>query len=242
MGPTVHVAGHVSPVPLPDKYLQRLPFFHNLLPDRFTLVMFLAVGLVLALGLHELARARLPLKVVGWSLAVLGLAAICPVVNYPVTPSPRLAAFETGWVCPQHASARPGNVLVLPAQDEMALRWQNEAGFCYTMPSATGMTGTNAGYVTSQNLLLTAGNPGLPLPALTPPVRAEAAADMVTLGVSEIIVAPWQPALPIMTAAGQQQLVVWVTALLGEKPAQDGDTYLWAHLPSATSVATGGGG
>ena len=240
MGPTVHVAGHVSPFPLPDRYLQRLPFFHNLLPDRFAVLMFLGAGLVLALGLHELAQAKVPLRVAGWSLAVLGLAAICPVVNYPIASSPPLAAFYTGWVCPPGASSHPGNVLVIPATDEMALRWQDEAGFCFTMPSATGMTGTNSSFQASQDLLLTVGTPPLALPALTPPVRAEAAGDIVTLGVSEIIVAPWQPALPTMSETGQHQLVAWVTELLGEQPQQNGDTYRWAHLPSVDSIADGG--
>ena len=239
MGSTLHVDGHITFFPLPDKYLQGLPFFHNLLPDRFTSVTFLGAGLVVALGLNELGRAGLPLKLIGWGLAVVGLAAICPVVRYPATPSPPLPAFTTGWACPRPASSPPAKALVMPAIDEMALRWQDEAGFCFTMPSAHGMTGTNSGDIGPQPMLLSVGGPGQPLPALTPPVRAEAAGEIVTLGLSEIVVAPSTPAVPIMTAAEETRLVAWVTALLGQKPAQSGTTFLWAHLPSPASIATG---
>jgi len=248
MGPTLHFAGHVSssqhglPVPLPDDYLQRLPLFHNLLPDRFALVMFFGVGFVLALGLTELLgrRARWPAKGAGWGLSVLGLAAIAPVVNFPYVASPSLAAFTTGWACPHPAApaSRPGappTVLVLPATDELNLRWQAEAGFCYTMPSATGMTGTNSAY-TPSDVLLTVGTPGAPLPAITPALRREVAAEIQAMGVSEVIVSPWQWSVPIMTAAGQAQLVSWVTSLLGEPPAQNGSTYMWAHLPPASAI------
>ncbi|MGC8627990.1 MAG: hypothetical protein ACP5VR_10680 [Acidimicrobiales bacterium] len=248
MGSTLHFDGHVSssqhglPVPLPDDYLQRLPFFHNLLPDRFALLMFLGVGFVVALGLNELGarRYRWPLKSASWSLAVLGLAAIAPVVHYPFTASPPLAAFDSGWACPSRsASARPGspppNVLVLPAIDELNLRWQAESDFCFTMPSATGTTGTNSAY-TSNYVLLSVGVPGAALPAITPSLRKEAASEISAMGITEVIVSPWQWSAPVMSPSGQAQLVNWVTALLGEKPAQNGTTYLWAHLPPASAI------
>ena len=138
----------------------------------------------------------------------------------PATPSPPLAAFTTGWACPRPGALPPAKALVLPAIDEMALRWQDEAGFCFTMPSAHGMTGTNSGDIGPQPMLLSVGGPGQALPALTPPVRAEAAGEIVTLGLSEIVVAPSTPAVPIMTAAEETRLVAWVTALLGQKPAK----------------------
>jgi hypothetical protein len=245
MGPTLHVDGDVTSFSLPDKYLQRLPFFHNLLPDRFTTMMFLGVGMLVALGLNELAHGRSSLNVVGWGLALLGLAAICPVVRYPAFPSPPLPAFTTGWVCPAHATSMPAQALVLPAVDEMVLRWQAEADFCFTMPSATGMTGTNAGDLGPQPMLLTIGRAGRRLPALTPTVRAEAAGEIVRLGVTEIIVAPRSPAVPNMSATEQSLLVAWVTALLGQGPAQSsgtsqsGETFVWAHLPSPSSITAG---
>ena len=65
MGPTLHVLGHVSHVYLPDFVLQKLPFFHNLLPDRFASMMTLGVGLLVALGLDELKRLKRPPAMAG---------------------------------------------------------------------------------------------------------------------------------------------------------------------------------
>ena len=105
----------------------------------------------------------------------------------------------TGYACPRSSagtgsSSRPV-ALVLPTINEMALRWQAEARFCYTMPSATGMTGTNAGDVGQLPLILTIGQPGLNLPALTPGLRADLAEQIKSLHISEIIVAPGVPVL-----------------------------------------------
>jgi hypothetical protein len=251
MGSTLHFAGHVSsskqglPVPLPDDYLQRLPFFQNVLPDRFALLMFLGVGLVLALGLselHDLGRASRPIKATGWGLAVVGLAAIAPVIGYPYNASPPQPAFNTGWACPKRSSpgGPPPTALMLPAVDELNLRWQAESGFCFTMPSATGMTGTNGGFV-SQDVLLSVGSPSYGLPPITPDLRQQAARELSLMRIAEIVVSPWQWSSPPETSADQAQLVGWVTSLLGQNPAHNGSTYLWSHLPSATAIEAGSG-
>ena len=249
MGSTLHFAGHVSsskqglPVPLPDDYLQRLPFFHNLLPDRFALLMFLGVGLVLALGLSELGalgRAHWPLKATSWGLAVIGLAFITPVIGYPYNASPPQAAFTSGWACPMRPSrVPPPTALVLPAVDELNLRWQAESSFCFTMPSATGMTGTNGAFAPS-DVLLSVGSPSYGLPPITPALRQEAARELSSMHVAEVIIGPWQWSSPPETSADQAQLVSWITALLGQGPAQNGSTYLWSHLPSANAISAGG--
>ncbi len=249
MGSTLHVDGHRefrSFLRLPDFLLQKLPFFHNLLPDRFASMMFLGVGLLLALGLHELRRLKRPFQVGGATLAVVGLAFCCPIVNYPASTSPLFTAFVTGWACPARAPgsgpAHPPVVLMLPAIDELDLRWQAESKFCYVMPSDTGMTGTNAGVIRRLHLLLTVGDPGAPMPALTPAVRAQAAADIQALHVTEIVVPPESPATPVWSPQGQAEMVVWLQQLLGQQPEQSLDpyiSYVWKHLPAAGDIASG---
>ncbi len=249
MGSTLHVDGHrhfMSFLRLPDWVLQKLPFFHNLLPDRFTSVMFLGVGLLVALGLEELRGLKLGLRVAGTGLAVTGLAFLCPIVNYPASASPLFTAFDTGWACPARpstaATAHAPVALVLPAKDELDLRWQAESKFCYVMPSDTGMTGTNSGFIRRLHLLLTVGDPGAPVPAITPAVRAQAAADIRSLDVSEIVVPPESPATPLWTPQGQAEMVVWVQQLLGQDPEQSLDpyiTYVWKHLPPVADIASG---
>ena len=244
MGPTVHVLGHVSRVYLPDYVLQKLPFFHNLLPDRFASTMTLGVGLLVALGLDELKRLRRPAIVGGWALAGVGLVAIFPTVHYPNSDSAVYKAFYTGFSCPLSApgSSHPPVALVLPVVNELDLRWQAESKFCFVMPSDTGMTGTNSGDVTGQGVLFTVGNPLLPMPPMTAAVRKEAAQEIQALDIKEIVVGPENPASPPGTPQDQAQLVAWVGWLVGQAPLQSTDpyiSYVWKHLPSVADIASG---
>ncbi len=217
MGETVHDKGHITAYVVPDSWLQALPFFHNLLPDRFASVMFLGVGLLVAVGLDELRRFKIAVQVPAWSLTALGLVAIFPITTFPSGASPRYSAFESGFACPapdsgpvQASGSRLGGAgfreadvegdtllgsvaLVLPSINEMALRWQAESRFCFIMPSDTGMTGTNGGDVGQLRLMVSLGQPGTKLPALTPAVRAQAADDIKALHIKEIIIAPAYP-------------------------------------------------
>ena len=96
LGPSLHVLGHTTAFELPDAWLQDLPLYHNLLPDRFASMMFLSVGWLVAIGLDELRRFSLPLKAPAWALAALGLVALFPITAYPAASSPMYAAFATG--------------------------------------------------------------------------------------------------------------------------------------------------
>ena len=58
------------------------------------------MGLLVALGLDELARLGVPYKVVGWALAGLGLASLFPATGFPAAGSPLYTAFDTGLACP----------------------------------------------------------------------------------------------------------------------------------------------
>ena len=248
MGPQAHLGGARSGLELPDAWLQDLPFFHNILPDRFASVMFVGVGLLVALGLNELKRFALPVKVSGWAVASLGLVALIPITNFPSATSPVYSAFVTGYACPPATSVTKTSprpvALVLPTINELALRWQAEARFCYAMPSATGMTGTNAGDVGQLPVILTIGQPGLNLPALTPGLRADVAQEIKTLHISEVIVAPQYPfsGLPPWTPNEQAQLIAWLEGLLGPVQGQSHDpyiTYVWWHLPPLSNIASG---
>jgi hypothetical protein len=132
--------------------------------------------------------------------------------------------------------------LVLPVVNELDLRWQAESKFCFVMPSDTGMTGTNSGDVTGQGVLFTVGNPLLPMPPMTAAVRAQAAQEIKSLDIEEIIVDPENPASPPGTPQDQAQLVAWVGWLVGQAPLQSQDpyiSYVWKHLPSAADIASG---
>lgn len=244
MGPTLHVRGHVTGLKLPFYYLQELPSMHNVLPDRFASAMTVGVGLLVALGCEELRRVKLAWAVASWALVALGLAAIFPITDYPAFGSPLYSAYTSGLVCPKTATrtGRPPVALVVPAVDEMDLRWQPEAGFCYVMPSDTGMTGTNSADVKSQPLLLLLGQPGQGLLDRTPALRAQAAQEISRLHISEVIIAPEYPASPAWAPVGQAQAVAWLEWLLGQAPVQSGgpySSYVWDHLPPVSAIASG---
>jgi hypothetical protein len=248
MGPTVHISGHVSHLDLPDYLLAKLPVFHNLLPDRFASMMTLGEGLLVALGLEELKRLKRPAMAGGWALVGAGMAAIFPIIHFPANASPLFSAFTGGLACPPvgpsgpSARRRPPVALVVPATNELDLRWQAESGFCFVMPSATGMTGTNKGDLKKRGLLLKLADPVHAMQAPTPALRAEAAQEIQELGIREIVVGPESPAVPNGSPEQQAEAVVWVEWLLGQAPQQGYDmyrSYFWKDLPPVSDIASG---
>jgi hypothetical protein len=243
LGPTLHYNGRVTSHNLPDYWLDKLPFFKNLLADRFASMVSIGIGLLVALGAEELRRRKAVLQVPGWALVGLGLAAIFPTTNFPAAGSPRYLAFETGQSCPgRPPGAPPPTALVVPSVNEMDLRWQEEAHFCFKMPSATGMTGTNSADLGFQGVLLNLGQPGQPLLPTTPAERALAGRELSRMHIEEIVVGPEWPAVPAWTPQGQAEAVSWVTWLVGRAPEQSKDpyiAYIWKDLPPASDIASG---
>lgn len=245
LGPTLHWDGHVTHHNLPFYYLEKLPLFHNVLADRFASMTSLAVGLLVAIGCDELRRLAAPAKAAGWSLAALGLVALIPITDFPAAASPSYSAFEGGLACPApsaHAGGHRLVALLVPAVDEMDLRWQAEASFCFAMPSDTGMTGTNSADVGPQGILRTLGDPGQALLPMTPAAREEAAAEIARLGIDEVVVVAEWPAVPQWSPQGQANAVAWLQWLLGEPPRQSDDpyrSYVWSDLPPVSDIASG---
>jgi hypothetical protein len=250
LGPTLHIHGHDTGIRMPMDLLAKIGPFKNLLPDRFASVMTLFAGMLVALGLeqlHRLGRFHLPALAGGWAVTALGVAFLFPITNFPASLDPLYNAYVGGLACPGASKIRshPPVALVMPAADELDLRWIAEANFCFVMPSDTGMTGTNSGDLGQQNVMLTVGNslnPGFPIPPLTPEVREEAALFIQDLQVQEIVVGPETPASPPWSPTEQAQLVNWVVGLTGQEPLQSCDpfrSYIWKHLPPAGDIASG---
>jgi hypothetical protein len=244
LGPTLHICGRVTNIVMPYDLLQHVGPLKNILPDRFASVMTLFAGLLVALGLQELSRLGKPAMAAGWAIGALGIVALLPITNFPASLDPLFSAYTDGLACPGASNnpAHPPVALLMPASDELDLRWQSEANFCFAMPSDTGMTGTNPGDVGQQNVMLTAGTPGTALPPLTPEVREEASIFLQDLDVQEIVVVPESPASPPWSPTGQAALVNWVTGLTGEQPTQSDDpfrSYIWEHLPTPADIASG---
>lgn len=242
MGPTLHVGGHVTGFRLPDDLLQHMPFFHNLLPDRFASMMTLGVALLVALGLDELKHLWKPVLAMGWALVALGMAALFPITDFPAANSPMYSAFVTGFSCPKPKAGDAPVALVLPGINEMNLRWQAEANFCFAMPTDTGMTGTNSHFRKGLGVLFTIGDPGQPELPTSTALRVQAAQEIQQYHISEIVVDPEWPTSPVWTPQGQAEVVVWIEWLLGQAPQHSKDDYLsyvWKDLPPVADIASG---
>ena len=248
MGSTLHYYGHNTQIPLPDKYLQKFPSMKNLLPARFASVADFGAGLLAALGLNELTRMKWPSRTVVWGVALAALVFIFPLDNYPASLAPVYPAFSSGWACPQPTPAvagatrgRPPVALFMPAGDELDLLWQAESHFCFSMPSARGMTGTSP--ITRElPPVLAAGVGGTPLPPVTSTVRQEFAEGLRAFHVQEILVAPESPSSPQGNPENQAELVTWLESLLGGPPQAYKEmnfAYAWKHLPSYQEIYTG---
>jgi hypothetical protein len=124
----------------------------------------------------------------------------------------------------------------------MNLRWQSEAGFCFAMPTDTGMTGTNSAYRKSLGVLFTLGEPGQPELPTTVALREQAAQEIEQYGIKEILVDPESPTSPPWEPQGQAEAVVWIEWLLGQAPQQSTDqyiSYVWKDLPPVSDIASG---
>ena len=246
LGPRFHFRSHSSYFPMPEDVLAHLPLFHNFLPDRFSTMMTLGAGWLLALGLNELKALPRPVMAGGWAVGLLGLVALVPITDFPAAGSPMYTAFSTGLACPQGgpriSAGLPRVALLIPVIDEMDLRWQAESNFCFVMPSATGMTGTNTGDVKNRGILFSLGNPGQPMLPTTAALREQAAQEIRQLRITEIVVAPEYPAVPIWDPQGQAEAVAWAQWLLGRPPVQSKDpyiSYIWKNLPPVNEIASG---
>jgi hypothetical protein len=174
------------------------------------------------------------------------MVAIFPTVHFPANASPSFGEFTSGLACPPagtgHPPGRPPVALVVPAVNELDLRWQAEAGYCFVTPSATGLTGTNSGDIKNRSFLLTLANPLRPMPPTTLAIRAQAARELQALDIREIVVVPQSPAAPNWSPQQQAEAVVWVEWLVGQAPQQGLSTYrayFWKDLPPVPDIASG---
>lgn len=132
LGTTLYVGGHRTGVPLPWHAFSELPLLRYAIPLRFTVYVFLATAVALAMWL---ARGSGPAR---WALAAAALLCLLPAVgNEQWHTSVKDAAFFDNGIYRRFLA--PGDrVLTLPAAGRN-MRWQVEADFSFDM--AAGYVG-----------------------------------------------------------------------------------------------------
>ena len=242
LGPALTVGGHRTGIPLPWRVVQGLPVLRDLLPVRFDAVMFLGVGLLVALGLEELSGRGLALRVPGVALAICGLVALVPAVPFPATAVATPQAFVNHSVCP----SRQADVAILPVTKEAVLRWQEAAGFCFAMPAAWGFTGRASGQwhqpLPFLHAVAVQAASGGAMPAVDATARDQVAAELLDARAAELVVAP-APAgtlLPAFPPAAASRLEGWLASVLGTPPRRVDGVAIWPLTTDAAPAAGSG--
>jgi hypothetical protein len=224
MGPRLHVAGHVTSIPLPWAVVGHLPLFESAVPSRLMLLAFLGVALLLADLVSAAARAA-PRRRAAWCAAIaVALVPLVPRWPYPSTEARVPAFFQPGGAA---AHLAPGSVvLVTPFSNHLssvAMLWQATAGYTFRMPEGEAFVpGPSLGPPPSHlQATLTALDRGEAVPS-SPEDRALTLRELSALGVETIVAGP---------SAGHDGTVRYLTSVLGRSPVRSGDVDVWRGVP-----------
>jgi hypothetical protein len=223
LGPSLHVGGHVTHFLLPWALLQALPLLNNVVPARFMIPGFLAIGMLVALILDDVARLRRPRARIAVGVALAAVA-----VSLLPKPIPAIA-FETPAFFTSAALERiaPGGVaVVVPFRNSVnAMVWQAQADMRYRMPSGRIFTpkptphlGPAPSPLVNELFAIEGGDAFVPL---TGEQRRLLLDDMRRIGVTAVVVGPSQHAPEVVDLFSQ---------LLGLPPHTVGGVQLWTDI------------
>jgi hypothetical protein len=228
LGPVLVLAGHISRIAMPWRLVSNLPVLRDLLPVRFTVVLDLLAGLLLALFLQWLGSRDRRTRAMVWGVTVLTLIVVVH-TPFPQAPISTPVAFVQQRMCPS-VSQKPPVVVVLPFVSEPAMGWQEEAGFCFRMPGGYLVSGSTT-RDSSGDLVQSFGPQPLPvvgvasqqaahglaLPVVTPHIRRQIHTELDHSGITTVVLGP---------SAGQAVLGRWLTSVFGS-PRKIGSTEIW---------------
>ncbi len=215
-GPSLHVAGRTTAVPLPWAGVQRLPLLENLLPGRISLVVGLFAAVLLAVFVDDLVRARR----VRWRLGGAGLVALVVLSWVPAgmrTTTIRTPTFFTTAAVDRIPAGSV--VLVVPYTtgplNEQAVLWQANARMRFRIVNGWVIVpgphwgGPNA---------ISAALGHVKTVRVTPHVRESILTDLRALDVRTVIVGP---------SSERAQDVSLLTRVFGRPPTTTAGVDLW---------------
>lgn len=131
LGPTLHVAGHVTRIPLPWRVLGHFPLLNSALPARLMLYAFLACALLVAVGIEQLVRqGKWRIRAIGAAVAALVVASLFPALPMAARPTAVPAFFTSASVrsIPDGSTA-----YILPSVNPETMLWQTVSGMRFRM-------------------------------------------------------------------------------------------------------------
>ena len=227
MGPQLHVAGHVSRLPLPWRAIQAIPVVSGALPARLFVYVVLLAALLAAAVVADALRApvRRPRAALVAGLFALTAIAFLPSLPFPSTPVGVPDFFRGGGV----AALPQGSVaLVAPfshdGPTDSPMLWQAEARMRFAMPEGY-FVGVRSGGIradgprpsaTGSVMIAIAGGRGAP--ALTPPLRSRLIGELRRWQVRTVLVGPMEH---------EDRMASFVTSLLRSSPRRVGGVWVW---------------
>jgi hypothetical protein len=233
-GPSFHVNGVDTHIPMPWRIFQGLPLAANLLPARFAMITYLAVAAVVALLVDAAMRRR------GWSmlpvgaLSIAALASLLPALPFSTAPAAvprffvsadvdRIPAGTVALVAPfingSHAEAA-----IWQAAAHMRFRTFEGWAF-WRMPD--GSNGGLAPETLLGNTLQGYADKATPFTSPAPDSRRRMLSELRGYKVQTIIVGP---------GAGRPQSVALISELLGRAPEAVGGVDVWWDVVAAPAV------
>jgi hypothetical protein len=256
LGPTVHVAGVTTLIPVAAfaavfllvrktapappimltfvsawAALAILPVFSNAYPGRLMVYVFLLAGLLFAMFV-DLVLAS-PMRPRAWAVAasVAVIVTLAPTLPFPATPM-QVPDFFTSTV---RDRVPEGSVaLVAPyayAWDDRAMVWQSAAGMWFRMPEGYGTVPgptVNPPATALGSLMMDIGQ-GLPYDGLSDPVRDRLHGDLARWSVRTVVIGPMEH---------EANMVSLFRDLLQREPEITGGVYVWANLTESSTRST----
>jgi hypothetical protein len=230
MGPTLHVGGHATHIPLPWVVVEHLPVLTNLVPARLMVYAFLMAGLLLALFIDHMWRERGRALAAGGVALAASAVLLLPTFDFTAATHDDPAFFRSGGDAqriPEGAS-----VLVTPfATNPITAStetWQVLSGMRFRVPSgyflqpnphpihtALDLTGPVPRPLSSALLDITFARGA---PQLTPTLRAQMLDDLRYWRTQVVVVGPF---------GHDDEMVALLTDLLGRPPQIDQGVWVW---------------
>jgi hypothetical protein len=228
MGPTLHVGGHQTHVPLPWVVFEHLPVFSNIIPSRVMLYAFLAAAMVLALFVDHVLREPGRVLAAGGVALVAALVLLLPRFDFPAAPHDDPQFFRGGGDAQRIAEG--GDVLIAPFVNHPAIAeaetWQVIAGMRFRVPSGYFLQPDPQGrddHLTGPVLRPLSSaivdiQEGRGAPPLTADLRARMQDDLRAWRIGTVVVGPWPHSA---------EVVRLLADLLGRPPQQDQGVSVW---------------
>jgi hypothetical protein len=228
LGPSLHVNGHVTGVPLPWALVQVLPLMGGALPARLMLFAWLGVAVVLGAVAGRLISSGWPRAMAAIGASAVFLIPIFPTPPLLTTPVTAPGFFSAGG---QVTRIPQGSVaLVTPFSNvgsSTAMYWQASADFRFRMPEGEAFVpGPSLSPPPSdlQQDLVTL-DAGTYPPATPADERGLALANLRQWHVDTIVVGP---------SPGEGRIVAFFTRVTGRRPERTGGVWVWWNVRSAT--------